>query len=244
MTFSIVARDASGAIGSAICSSSPAVAARCVHLADGVGGVNSQNVTDPRLGPAVLARLAAGDSAAEALAAVVDGREHVEFRQLLVVDAEGRTAVHSGERALGVFADAQGGGARASGASGAADPGASRAIGEGVATGGNMLASADIPQLMVERFEQAEGDLEVRLVAAMRAAIDAGGEAGPVHSAGLSVVRDHGWRVTDLRVDWIDDDPIGELERLVDVWLPQRDDYVTRALDPSAAPSYGVPGDE
>ncbi|MDF0513937.1 DUF1028 domain-containing protein [Agromyces sp. H3Y2-19a] len=227
MTFSIVARDASGAIGSAICSSSPAVAARCVHLADGVGGVNSQNVTDPRLGSAVLERLAAGDSAAEALAAVADGREHLEFRQLLVVDAEGRTAVHSGQRALGVFADAQGG-----------------ARGDGVAAGGNMLASADIPAAMVVRFEQTEGDLEMRLLAALRAAIDAGGEAGPVHSAGLSVVRGNGWRVTDLRVDWVDDDPIGELGRLVEVWLPQRDDYVTRALDPSAAPSYGVPGDE
>lgn len=223
MTFSIVARDATGAIGAAICSSSPAVAARCVHLADGVGGVNSQNVTDPRLGPAVLERLRAGDSAADALDAVVRGREHVAFRQLLVVDAEGRTAVHSGERALGVFSDASG---------------------SGVAAGGNMLASADIPRIMVERFEATEGDLEQRLIAAMRAAIDAGGEAGPVHSAGLSVVRDRGWRVTDLRVDWIDDDPIGELERLVELWMPQRDDYVTRALDPSAAPSYGVPGDE
>lgn len=223
MTFSIVARDASGAIGSAICSSSPAVAARCVHLADGVGGVNSQNVTDPRLGPAVLERLRGGESAAEALGVVTRGREHVEFRQLLVVDAEGRVAVHSGERALGVFADA---------------------TGDGVAAGGNMLASAEIPRIMVERFEATEGELELRLIAAMRAAIDAGGEAGPVHSAGLSVVRDRGWRVTDLRVDWIDDDPIGELERLVGLWLPQRDDYVTRAVDPSAAPSYGVPGDE
>ena len=47
MTFSLVARDAaSGAFGAVICSSSPAVAARCVHLADGAGAVLSQNVTD------------------------------------------------------------------------------------------------------------------------------------------------------------------------------------------------------
>lgn len=223
MTFSIVARDASGAFGSAICSSSPAVAARCVHLADGIGGVNSQNITDPRLGPAVLERLRAGATADDALRAVVHAAAHIEFRQLLVVDAAGRTAAYSGLRALGVFGDASG---------------------AGVVAGGNMLASSAIPQLMVDAFTAASGDLEVRLLAAMDAAIAAGGEAGPVHSAGLSVVRDAGWRVTDLRVDWTEGDPIAELGDLVARWMPQRDDYVTRGLDPSTAPSYGVPGDE
>ncbi|GAA4341820.1 DUF1028 domain-containing protein [Microbacterium rhizosphaerae] len=223
MTFSIVARDASGAIGSAICSSSPAVAARCVHLADGVGGVNSQNVTDPRLGPAVLDRLRAGMPAGDALRAETDAAPDVEFRQLLVIDARGGTGAYSGARALGLFG---------------------HAVGDGTAAGGNMLASADIPQLMVEAFAVATGDLEVRLLSAMTAAMAAGGEAGPVHSAGLSVVREAGWRVTDLRVDWTDGDPVAELGGLLDRWLPQRDAYVTRALAPAAAPSYGVPGDE
>ena len=223
MTFSIVARDATGAFGSAICSSSPAVAARCVHLADGVGGVNSQNITDPRLGPILLERLRHGDPAAQALATVVGSTENIGFRQLLVVDDAGRAAAYSGPRALGVFGDA---------------------IGAGAAAGGNMLASAEIPQLMIDAFAAAEGDLELRLLAAVRAAMDAGGEAGPVHSAGLSVVRDAGWRVTDLRVDWTENDPIGELGTLVELWMPQRDDYATRALHPTAAPSYGVPGDE
>lgn len=223
MTFSLVARDASGALGSAICSSSPAVAARCVSLADGVGAVNSQNVTDPRLGPLVLDRLREGMPAAAALASIADGRTYVEFRQVLVVDATGNAAVHSGERALGVFGDA---------------------VGDGVAAGGNLLAAADIPQRMVDAFQAATGELEHRLLAAMRAAMEAGGEAGPVHSAGLSVVRDAGWRVTDLRVDWTEADPIAELGGLLELWLPQRDAYVTRALEPAAAPTYGVPGDE
>ena len=222
MTFSIVARDETGAFGSAISSSSPAVAARCVHLADGVGAVNSQNVTDPRLGPILLDALRDGASADEALAAVTAGTAHIAFRQLLVVDTAGRAAVHSGERALGSVG---------------------AATGSGVAAGGNMLASTDIPQLMVDAFAAAEGDLERRLLAALQAAVAAGGEEGPVHSAGLSVVRDAGWRVTDLRVDWTDGDPIAELGALLELWLPQRDDYVTRGLAPSAAPSYGVPGD-
>ncbi len=223
MTFSIVARDAGGAFGAVICSSSPAVAARCVHLADGVGGVNSQNITDPRLGPVLLERLRRGDPAPDALRALTEETENIAFRQLLVVDAAGRAAAYSGEHALGVFG---------------------HAIGDGVVAGGNLLASAAIPQLMVDRFEDTQGDLELRLLAAAQAAMQAGGEAGPVHSAGLSVVRDAGWRVTDLRVDWTDGDPIAELAGLLEVWLPQRDDYVDRGLNPSAAPTYGVPGDE
>ncbi|HEY9308763.1 MAG TPA: DUF1028 domain-containing protein [Microbacterium sp.] len=222
MTFSIVARDASGAFGSAICSSSPAVAARCVHLTDGVGAVNSQNITDPRLGPQLLSRLRDGLSATEALAVIVDASEHIQSRQLLVVDDEGRSAAYSGTQALGIFGDA---------------------VADGVAAGGNMLAAAGIPELMVDAYRRAGGDLEWRLLAALRTAIAAGGEAGPVHSAGLAVVRQAGWRVTDLRVDWADR-PIDELEALAAVWMPQRDDYVTRALNPGAAPSYGVPGDE
>jgi len=223
MTFSLVARDASGAFGSAICSSSPAVAARCVTLADGIGAVNSQNVTDPRLGPLVIERLRSGLPAQESLDAVTAGAADVAFRQLLVVDADGRAAAYSGERALGLFG---------------------AAVGSGVAAGGNMLADAGIPRLMVDAFLAAEGELEQRLLAAMSAAARAGGEAGPVRSAGLSVVRDAGWRVTDLRVDWTEGDPISELGALLDLWIPQRDDYVTRALRPAAAPSYGVPGDE
>lgn len=223
MTFSIVARDATGAFGSAISSSSPAVAARCVHLVDGVGGVNSQNVTDPRLGPALLTALAAGESAQHALDALVAKTPQIGFRQLLVVDGEGQVAAHSGANALGVYG---------------------HAIGDGVVAGGNMLASEDVPRRMVDAFIAAAGDLEARLLAALQAGAAAGGEAGPVHSAGLSVVRDAGWRVTDLRVDWTDHDPVVELTALVERWLPQRDDYVLRGQQPGTAPSYGVPGDE
>lgn len=223
MTFSIVARDSSGAFGSAICSSSPAVAARCVSLVDGVGAVNSQNVTDPRLGRLILQHLSDGADAAGALEAVTTLTSNIEYRQLLVVDAMGRAAASSGSQALGIFGEA---------------------TGNGVAAGGNMLASADIPQRMIDAFQTAEGEMEQRLIAAMDAAIAAGGEAGPVHSAGLSVVRSAGWRVTDLRVDWTEGQPIQELGELVERWLPQRDDYVARALNPASAPSYGVPGDE
>lgn len=223
MTFSILAVDGTGAIGSAICSSSPAVAARCVNLADGVGGAHSQNITDPRLGPRLIDGLRDGRPVEEVLAWVVDSTPDIDYRQLLVIDRNGRSAIHSGSQVLGHHGQAQSAHAVAA---------------------GNMLARDDVPQLMVDAFEAATGELEVRLLAALQAAIAAGGEEGPVHSAGVAVVRDAGWRVTDLRVDWAENpvDLLGEI--LVETWLPQRDAYVTRGLMPAGAPSYGVPGDE
>jgi uncharacterized Ntn-hydrolase superfamily protein len=97
---------------------------------------------------------------------------------------------------------------------------------------------------MIEAFEAGErAPLGDRLIAAMQAALSAGGEEGPVHSAGMLLVRNVSWPVADLRVDWHKTDPVGELGRLWQLWQPQMDAYVTRALNPSSAPSYGVPGD-
>ncbi len=78
----------------------------------------------------------------------------------------------------------------------------------------------------------------------MRAALDAGGEAGPIHSAGLKIMGSVSWPIADLRIDWDDEDPISALASLWNRYFPQMDDYVERALSPDTAPSYGVPGDE
>ncbi|MHC6175798.1 DUF1028 domain-containing protein [Glutamicibacter sp. X7] len=226
MTFSLILRDErTGEIGSAISSSSPAVAARCLNLADGIGAAHSQNVTDPRLGQQLLAQLQAGATAQQALDAVLADADDqsIDYRQLLVLDAHGDTAVHSGAQALGIYGSVQ-------------RPNAVAA--------GNMLSSLEVLDAMVQAALQDTGTIEERLLAGLRAAMDAGGEAGPVHSAGLSVVGNAGWRVTDLRVDWDETDPIGKLAELLEIWLPQRQDYINRGLDPLLAPSYGVPGDE
>jgi uncharacterized Ntn-hydrolase superfamily protein len=58
----------------------------------------------------------------------------------------------------------------------------------------------------------------------------------------LLIVSDVPWPTTDLRVDW-SDDPVTELASLWRLWQPQAAAYRTRALDPAAAPGYGVPGD-
>ena len=96
MTFSIAARcEATGMLGVAVASSSPAVAARCAHVRAGVGAVLTQNVTDPRLGPLALDLMGGGMGAPEAVAGVRDLARHLEFRQVLAIDAAGRTATHS-----------------------------------------------------------------------------------------------------------------------------------------------------
>jgi uncharacterized Ntn-hydrolase superfamily protein len=223
MTFSIVARcEASGSFGVAVASSSPAVAARCAYARSGVGAVASQNVTDPTLGPRSLDLMALGASAAQAIAALLSSTDNMEYRQVLAVDARGRTAIHSGSKALGV---------------------SSAAHDENVACGGNLLADARVPALMVKAFAGMAGHLGDRLIAAMRAGLEAGGEAGPIRSAGFKLVDKVSWPVADLRVDWTEECPIAGLASLWEVYKPQMDAYVIRALNPAGAPSYGVPGD-
>ena len=223
MTFSIVARCArTGQVGIAISSSSPAVAARCAHVRAGVGAVASQNIPDPALGPLVLDRMAAGLPAAEALKAVSAGRAHLDYRQLLVVDRAGTTAIHSGRQVLGVWGEAR-----------ATD----------CAAGGNLLAGERVPVAMVEAFAAAGGHLGERLMQALEAGLEAGGEAGPVHSAGLKLADRLDWPLVDLRIDWAAD-PVAMLRAAWEVYAPQMEAYVQRAEDPARAPGYGVPGDE
>ncbi|MDO6797041.1 DUF1028 domain-containing protein [Shimia thalassica] len=224
MTFSLVARCAeTGMFGIAISSSSPAVAARCSFARAGVGAVASQNVTDPSLGPLTLDHMAQGLSAAQAVAAVVKQCNFIEYRQVLAVDTAGTTAIHSGPNSLGIW---------------------TQASAENVASGGNLLANDTIPQAVVDGFLSATGHLGDRLIAAMRAGLAAGGEAGPVHSAGMKIVDKVSWPVADLRCDWSEECPIENIATAWDVYKPQLDAYIQRALDPREAPSYGVPGNE
>lgn len=223
MTFSIVARcPRSGALGMAVASSSPAVAARCAHARAGVGAAASQNITDPALGRRLLDLMALGAPAPDAIRIVTETAPSIRFRQLTAIDNSGRTAVFSGAGTLGTHATA---------------------MADGVAAAGNLLQSEAIPARMVAAFSASSSPFPARILAGMRAALEAGGEEGPVHSAGLLVVRDVAWPIADLRIDWTQGDPIAELEQLWLRYEPQLEAYVTRAVDPCAAPSFGVPGD-
>ncbi|MEP4196771.1 MAG: DUF1028 domain-containing protein [Aliishimia sp.] len=224
MTFSLVARCAeTGMFGLAIASSSPAVAARCSYARAGVGAVASQNVTDPTLGPLALDLMQGGMSAPEAVLGVRSMGKFIEYRQVLAIDAQGRTAIHSGPNSLGIWTQAEG---------------------VDVASGGNLLANGGVPAAIVNGFTTSTGHIGDRLIAAMRAGLAAGGEAGPVHSAGMKIVDDVSWPVADLRCDWTEECPIQAIATAWDVYKPQLDAYIQRAIDPREAPSYGVPGND
>jgi len=224
MTFSIAARcEESGMFVLAVSSSSPAVAARCAFARAGVGAVATQNITDPGLGPRCLDLMQLGSNAGAALDIIAASTPHIEYRQLTAVDRDGGSAVYSGSQVLGVFGSA---------------------TADNVACAGNLLANDQVPHAMVEDFVASNGHLADRALSAMEAALAAGGEAGPVHSAGLLLVDQVSWPVASLRIDWTELDPITELRQLWNLYQPQLADYVTRAREPSSAPSYGVPGDE
>jgi len=223
MTFSLTTRcPETGILGMVISSSSPAVAARCVHARANVGAVASQNITDPELGQIGLDLLARGLGATAVRDALVASARFIAYRQLAIVDAAGQTASYSGSGTLGIHTTHSG---------------------EGAIAAGNLLPNERVPMAMVEAYQAAKSaPFPERLLAALTAGLDQGGEAGPVHSAGLYVVRDVSWPIVDLRIDW-HDRPIAALHDLWAVYKPQVEDYVRRARHPSEAPGFGVAGE-
>ncbi len=221
MTFSIIARcPSTGRFGAAVASSSPAVASRCIRARPGVGASVSQNITDPVLGALALDLMAQGLTPQQALDRL-RGEPHIEYRQLMAINAIAAPAAFTGASALGTLASA---------------------VGEHAACAGNMLASKEVPQAMLRAFEAADGSLAERLMRALLAGQAAGGEEGPVHSAGLLVVGELSWPTVDLRLDWIEEGPVEALYAVWKLYEPQEQAYIKRAQDPRSAPTFGVPG--
>ncbi len=223
MTFSLTARcPRTGMFGVAVTTSSICVASRCVWARANVGAIASQNITDPRIGSLGLDLMARGFGARAALDQALAAGPYPEYRQVAVVDAWGHVAHHSGAKTLGTH---------------------------GVATGhscvaaGNILKSDRVPDAMIKAFlAQPDRHLAERLLQGLEAGLAAGGEVGPVRSAGLYVVDRYPWPICDLRVDW-HETPVAELRLVWGLYEPQMADYLTRALDPRKAPAYGVPGE-
>ena len=215
MTFSLVGRCArTGMLGAAVTTSALAVGSRCPYARAGVGAALTQNRTDPRLGPLALELLSHGHDAEHALAAVVAATPHRGWRQLAVIDREGRTAAFTGE-----FVRAERG----------------EGHGRDCVAIANIVRSATVPDAMVQAFEaEPDSSLAGRLVRALQAGESAGGEHKPVVSAALLVVHEAPFPFVDLRVDR-HANPIAELASLWDAYWPEAEAYVTRALDPDAA---------
>lgn len=199
MTYSIVARDPqTGQMGVAVQSRYFAVGAAVPWGEPGVGVVATQSFVEVSYGPRGLARMREGEAAPAALDALLAEDSERAVRQVAMLDASGRFAVHTGERCIREAGSAEG------------DQACAQA---------NMMERDTVWHAMVESFSAAEGDLADRLMAALVAAEAEGGDIRGRQSAAMLVVGgSHGeapWRrLIDLRVD-DHPDPLGELQRLL-----------------------------
>ena len=215
MTFSILGHcPRTGQFGAACTTSSIGIGARVPFLAARTGGVLTQHRTDPRLGPRGVALLASGCNAAETIAALVASTPDHGWRQLAAIDAGGRTAHFHGARMKPAHADAHG---------------------EGCVAIGNIMASDQVPNAMVHAFlADPAAPLADRLLAALQAGEDAGGEGRPLVSAALVVVAEESFPLVDLRADR-DAAPIAALQAMWQDYAPLAEEYVARAVRPDAA---------
>ena len=197
MTYSIISRDgASGELGVAVQSRAFGVGL-CAWARPGVGAIATQAFTERSYGPLGLERLAAGESPQEALAELLEADEQRDFRQVAFLSADGRTAAHTGAGCI---------------------PDCGHVAHDGVSAQGNMLASPAVWHAAADTFAGTEGTLAERLLAALDAAEEAGGDFRGRESAALLVVsgdrKEEPWqRVFDLRVE-SDPEPLRELRRL------------------------------
>ena len=234
MTYSIVARDAAnGELGVAVQTRNFAVGRLVPWARAGVGAIATQSFSEPGYGVLGLELLAVGKTASEALVGLVAADRHERHRQVAVVDAEGRVAVHTGSDCI---------------------PEAGSATGDAVSVQANMMRSREVWPAMLAAYGSAVGPLADRLMAALDAAEAAGGDFRGRQSAALVVVGgepggEYWWRRHhDLRVD-DHPEPLAELRRLVEIATALRALRTATAVDAfdaavPAAREAGVGGDE
>lgn len=202
-TFSIVAYDAeTGELGVAVASRVLAVGYIVPWARAGVGAIATQALANGSFGPEGLAKMKAGASAREALDGLLAADEGRERRQVGIVDARGNVAAFTGKEALAW---------------------AGHVEGPGYTCQGNILAEEAVVREMVRAYEEAEGPLARRLLAALAAGDAAGGDSRGKESAALLVVRAGGGyqgiddRLADIRVD-DHSEPVAELARIYELW--------------------------
>ena len=223
MTFSVVARDPrTGRLGIAAATRFFAVGARVPFAASGVGAIATQGLVNPYYGIDGLKLLASGRSPVEVLATVTETDPGCEHRQAHIVDASGRVAAHTGRHCL---------------------EWSGHLMGEAVSVAGNMLAGPRVLADALEAYrEHSQLSFAARLITAMRAAEEAGGDRRGRQSASLLIMGDDEWSVLDLRVD-DHPHPIAELERLERVsreeWAGYRQ-FVPTRQNPAGVTDHAV----
>jgi uncharacterized Ntn-hydrolase superfamily protein len=194
MTWSIIAREeATGRLGIAVASRFFAVGARVPHIAAGIGAVATQALVNSFFGVEGLALLGEGVPAADAVARLVAGDPGRDHRQVHIIDAMGRTAAFTGPACIDWCGSRRG---------------------EGFSVAGNMLAGPRVVDDTAAAYE-AGGRLPFarRLIFALKAGEDAGGDKRGKQSAALVVFGEDAWADLDMRVD-DHAEPIDELIRL------------------------------
>lgn len=201
-TYSIVAFDSSaGQLGVAVQSHYFGTGVAVPWLEAGVGAVATQSFVDISYGPLGLALMKAGKTASQALAGLLAADAQADRRQVAMIDIHGNVAAHTGERCIAF---------------------AGHRIGEGYSVQANLMLRATVWDAMAEAFEQTRGDLAERMMVALEAAEEEGGDIRGRQSAAMVVVNaaasGRPWqdRLLDLRVD-DHAEPLVELRRLLTV---------------------------
>ncbi|NLK00067.1 MAG: DUF1028 domain-containing protein [Clostridia bacterium] len=201
-TYSIVAADPENdELGIAVQSKFLAVGNAVPWAKAGVGAVATQSWANTSFGPRGLELLEKGHTPQEALNILLEDDGKKEYRQVGIVDAKGNAASFTGKECF---------------------PWAGGVTGENYACQGNILVNEETVTQMAEVFEKSQGDLASRLLEALDAAQDAGGDSRGMQSAAILVVKPEGGyggfndRFIDLRVD-DHPNPIKELMRIYDL---------------------------
>ncbi len=168
MTYSIVARDPdTGELGVGVQTHRPAVGAGVPWVEPGVGGIATQSMANVGFGPQALELLKNGLDAPLAMRAILAGDRTPEIRQVGIVDAQGKTASHTGESCI---------------------PAHGAVEGENFSTQANMMLNPGVPEAMAGAFTRSPGRLVDRILAAMEAAQSAGGDIRGMQSAAIKVM--------------------------------------------------------
>jgi uncharacterized Ntn-hydrolase superfamily protein len=227
-TFSIVARDhETGQMGVAVQSHYFSVGSVVPWAEAGVGAVATQSLVRVEYGPEGLALLRQGQTASQALAALLARDEGRNVRQVAMVDARGDVAAHTGANSIAA---------------------AGHLTGDGFSVQANLMVDDTIWPAMKAGYEAARGDLADRFIAALEAGQSAGGDIRGQQSAALLIVsgerQEQPWqgRVFDLRVE-DHHQPIEELRRLVRIQRAYRyadagDQHVERGEFAAAMQAY------
>jgi uncharacterized Ntn-hydrolase superfamily protein len=224
MTFSIVARSTDGSTwGVAVASKFLAVGNAVPAAVAGVGAIATQASANVAFKGLALSHLDDGATAPVALARLLEEDEGRDHRQVGIVDVDGGAASHTGSQCL---------------------PWAGGVTGDGYAIQGNILTGPEVVEAMERAWLASadEPDLARRLLAALTAGDDAGGDSRGRQSAALLVVRDEAGYggnddvAVDLRVDdngsLAHGNPVTELARLLDL----NDLYLTASTEEEKVP--------